>query len=398
MNIKHLIKTLTVPLCFALILLVFGEFHQPIAATTIKDATSQVVLVGNPFTKSTYAKNVWDMQVYNGRIYLGSGDCGKNAGATPVIYYDSAANKFTTQFTVSEEQIDIYKVLNGKLFIPGTDATESWDFGNFYILENDHWTKLRTIPNANHVWDMAYFNDQLYAATGTTKPGMGEVLASNDMGKTWASQVPQNKRFYAINDWATSLLELNNKLYATGTLVIPSSSTSDIFDKFTNLLVTDSTSMLAQPYDIRLLPGVKNNYLYGIKRQTTIGNNLIYLGVRVAGTNDLWSPDAMYVTTDLTQSRRVVLPAVDALPSDILARGNVVYVLANIKNSNNNYTNVVYKSEDLKNWTELFRFNTATFARSFEELNGDFYFGLGCSYDFLAPSTGNILKVGRMNY
>lgn len=262
MSKKHFLKSTILLLCLAIIFS-FNFFLQTMAATKAKDITSQVVILGNPFTKSTFAKNVWDMQLYNGRIYLGSGDCGNNAGATPVIYYDSAANKFITQFTVSEEQIDIYKVLNGKLYIPGTDSTESWDFGNFYTLENDQWTKFRTIPNANHVWDMAYFNGQLYAATGTTKPGKGEVLASKDLGKTWASQVPQNKRFYAINDWATSLLELDNKLYATGTLVIPSVSTISVFGKFSNLLVTGGPSMVAQPYDTRLLPGVKNNYLLG---------------------------------------------------------------------------------------------------------------------------------------
>ncbi|MFZ3102543.1 MAG: hypothetical protein WA131_01425 [Desulfitobacteriaceae bacterium] len=390
------LKTSTILLlCFTVL---FSSSFTTLAATPTKDVTSKVILLGNPFNKATFAKNVWDMQVYNGRIYLGSGDCGKNSGATPVIYYDPATKNFATQFKVDEEQIDQYKVLNGKLYIPGTDATESWDFGNFYTMDNDKWTKFRTVPNANHVWDMAFFNGQLYAATGTSKPGKGELLKSTDMGKTWVSQVPQDKRFYAINDWVTSLFELNNNLYATGTFVNPSTSTISIFGKFSNLLVTNNINTIAQPYGSSFLPGVKNNYLFGIKRQTTLGNNLIYLGVRLPGINDLWSPDAMYVATGITPTRRVAFPALNALPTDIVTRGNSVYVLTYIKNSNNSYTNVVYKSDDLKNWTELFRFNTVTFARSFEEIDGDFYFGLGCSYNVLAPSTGSILKVDRTTY
>lgn len=53
---------------------------------------------------------------------------------------------------------------------------------------------------------------------------------------------------------------------------------------------------------------------------------------------------------------------------------------------------------DLTVWDELFYFKSISFARSFELLNGDFYFGIGCEIDDpknwhqneLAPNTGNI--------
>ena len=40
------------------------------------DVTATRQYLGNPFTnKGAYARNIWDMQQYNGRIYFGHGNC-----------------------------------------------------------------------------------------------------------------------------------------------------------------------------------------------------------------------------------------------------------------------------------------------------------------------------------
>lgn len=398
MRKNRLIKTTTILLLCLTLIFSFSFSFTIMAATTTKDVTSQVVMLGNPFNKATFAKNVWDMQVYNGRIYLGHGDYNSNAGPIPVIYYDPVVNKFVTQYSVNEEQIDKYKVLNGKLYIPGTDSKESWDYGNFYVMDNDQWNKFRTIPNAVHVFDMAYYNGQLYAATGTAKKGWGEVLTSKDLGETWTTRVPQtNNTFTPLYDWAVTLFESNNKLYAAGDLMFPKIPTT-IHKRFMNLLAMDGNNSAVQPYTSTFFPGAQIYYNYDMLRPTNVNNNLVYLGVRVTGINDLWSPEAMYVASSINQARRIVFPEISATPTDIVVRGNTTYVLTYIKNSTMSYSNIVYKTDDLQNWTELFRFNTDTFARSFEELNGDFYFGLGCNLTVKPTSTGNILKVAKAAY
>jgi hypothetical protein len=53
----------------------------------------------------------------------------------------------------------------------------------------------------------------------------------------------------------------------------------------------------------------------------------------------------------------------------------------------------LFATKDLKTWTETLRFTSDTFARSFEQLGGDFYFGLGSEPDRLVASTGKILRV-----
>lgn len=372
------------------------QTNETANAAVIKDVSAKVELLGNPFTKSVIAKNVWDMQTYNGRVYLGHGDFNTNAGPIPVVYYDPSAGKFITQYTVNEEEINQYKVLNGKLYIPGTDAREDWSYGNFYTLEdNDQWAANRTIPNANHVYDLAYYNGRLYAATGTTKPGWGEVLASDDMGKTWTSQMCQNMMF--PGSWATTLFELNSTLYASGKMYFyPDAAIKGTVANYTNMLAITGTSSYAQRYSTSLASGISTSYVYYIVRPMTFNNSLVYLSQKLESSHYL--PNSMYVATGLTQSRKVTLPETAALPSDLLVRDNTLYTLAYVKNAAGGYTNIVYQSSDLQTWSELFRFQTDTFARSFEELNGDFYFGLGCDTLYKPTSTGNILRVAKGAY
>lgn len=383
------------------ILIIISKFPFPyitVSAATTKDVTSQALLLGNPFKKGAYANNIWDMQVYNNRIYFGHGDFNNNAGPIPVIYYNPANNEFINQYTVDEEQIDVYKIINDKLYIPGYDARESWNLGNFYVLEKDQWMKYRTIPQAIHVNDLACYNGRLYAAVTTSKTGWGEVLASDNMGKTWSSQVPPNENFMLVNDWAASFLEFDDKLCAAGALIFPlSPGAASWYTKFQNLLVIDSTGPKIHSYDQSFLPKARKDCQYTIKRQTKIADSILYLS-GFFRPDDIWSPESLYAAKDINDIRRIILPNANTVPSDILSRNNTAYVLTFIENLNRSFTNIVYKSDDLENWTELFRLDTDTFARSFEELNGDFYLGLGCTKKSLSTSAGNIIKVPSSTY
>ena len=111
-----------------------------------------------------------------------------------------------------------------------------------------------------------------------------------------------------------------------------------------------------------------------------------------------WFPNALYAAPHVNQARQITLSVDNVLPTDIVIRDNTVYVLAYKRESPNLCINIVYKTDDLQKWTELFRFNHETFARSFEELNGDFYFGMGCEIYSLPDSTGSILKVPKTAY
>ncbi|MCP1134189.1 hypothetical protein NKT34_12875 [Paenibacillus polysaccharolyticus] len=376
------------------------------------DVTSKLELLGRAFNKSPYANNVWDMQQYNGKIYLGHGNSSntgpaQNAGPIPVVYYDATNAEFQTQAVtnsnpsiipstkmyVDEEQIDLYKVLNGKLYIPGHDSDgESWDFGNFYRLDEGTWTKYRNLPKGVHVYDLAYYQGKLFAALGTeTKP---TVLISHNDGQSW-------QQFATINTFgfrAYTLFEIQGKLYASG-MMYPANK---IWNDKTNILEINERLEKRDVaiYGNKMLPGL--TYQQGTVPYNKIGKNinfnnkLVYIAGGVFNDSQLL-PKSLNVMTDINQARRVSLADANALPTDLLVRDDKVYVLTYTRKQANVYVSRVYQTNDLTTWNEILRFTQDTYAKSFEELDGDFYFGLGTDPDVLSPSSGKILRVNRVD-
>ncbi|XEC96005.1 hypothetical protein AB6A23_05405 [Paenibacillus tarimensis] len=388
------------------------------ALTTDKDVTSTLEVLGRPFSKPAYARNVWDMQVFEGKIYMGHGNSSNlgpspNAGPVPVYYYDPVTDKFIVQDVVSpisstktteikkyvdEEQIDIFKVFNGTLYIPGHDPRrESWEYGNYYKLSGDNWVKYRNVPKGIHVYDMAYYNGKLFAALGGRS---SEVLMSEDDGVTW-------EKIGVVSESgpprAYTLFEFKNKLYAVSAIIPQNNIWPDAAEILT---ISESKkkenleAVRTTVYGSKMFPDIIKDgaipYMRMV-RTSTVKDKLLYIAGEIHNDHQ-WIPQGLFVATDLGSARGVIFPNADALPMDILVRGDQIYVLAYVKNSSRLYTNMVYKikAKDLDkdaNWIELFRFSQDTFARSFEELNGDFYFGLGSDVEPLSESSGTILRV-----
>lgn len=374
------------------------------------DVTNRLELLGKPFKKSPYANNVWDMQLYNGKIYLGHGNSSnvgpaQNAGPIPVIYFDTANAQFETQAVtnsnpsivpstrkyVDEEQIDLFKVMNGKLYIPGHDSDgESWDWGNFYRLDGEVWTKYRNLPKGVHVYDLAYYKGKMFAALGTeTKP---TVLISHNEGESW-------QHFATINTFgfrAYTLFEIQGKLYASA-MMYPANK---LWNDKTNILEINERLEKRDVviYGSKMLPGL--TYQQGTVPYNKIGKNinfnnkLVYIAGGVFNDSQLL-PKSLNVMTDINQARRVDLPDANALPTDLLVRSDKVYVLTYTRKQANVYVNRVYQTSDLTAWDEILRFTQDTYAKSFEEHDGDFYFGLGTDPDVGSASSGKLLRVNR---
>lgn len=143
-------------------------------ADTTGPRFSRLRVVGNPnrlrFPKNdtlhSFARSVWDLHNFAGRIYVGGGDWINNQGPVSVWSFAGENSGLNSQFrkeiTVDDESADRFRTCAGRLVVPGIDATESWSFGNIYIKEAGQWHKRRTVPNARHVFDAAFFADKLY--------------------------------------------------------------------------------------------------------------------------------------------------------------------------------------------------------------------------------------------
>ncbi|MFH2124840.1 MAG: hypothetical protein ABIJ50_15330 [Pseudomonadota bacterium] len=382
-----------------------------------KDITQQLEYIGNPysaipkFKKNIYARNIWDMIAFQGKVYLGAGNSSNtgpspNAGPVPVISYNPETNSFETVFTTSEEQIDVFYIFDNKLYIPGHDPRESWELGNLYSSDDGRqWQKKRTIPKAIHTYCLYYFKGKLFAGVGTKK-GAG-IAVSEDFGDSWKelSLFAPAGRFYQF-------LVADNRLYAIGALFPPAflqSYKSKDNHPLTQVVEYQENGQFTTRDDLtskQLFPDttLDQNPLkfYKIIRSQNIKHKSIYIGAYLHNDHQA-IPFGLYLTDSLkknaTSVRRITLPD-NAVPWDTYKSENFVYVLTNRPKGQKMEVSVL-RSSDLEHWEELFYFESPLVVRSFALLQGDFYFSLGSEIkdlrrwkaDELKEQTGDLLKL-----
>jgi hypothetical protein len=372
--------------------------------------------VGNPFRRRypgegalAFPRTVWDMQAWNGRIYFGHGDYGGNAGPIDVWYYAPDQARFVAEFSVDDEQIGRYCPIGDRLFIPGYDAMESWSFGNLYVNEGTGWQKLRTIPNAVHVYDLAMYEGRLYAVgsgglPGDPPPDMGGFVGvSDDVGRSWGIEQhfgPFSEegitRVRSPSDpgvWRfMSLFELQGKLFASGwgasriyelgpggfsvLRVDPFPGTASQFDEAPLLPPNEIDLSMKELYHLYADPKV-GGY---IARSVQFSGQLVYIGQGIG----LFEATAMQDG----QIRRVLDLGAAWQPRDLIATGDQLYALC-VSAMDSGFQSRVYVTRDLNEWSVVTDFAADAPAFSIEVLDGYLYLGLGGAY----LSSGNIYRV-----
>lgn len=399
-------------------LLMAGNIVAASADTNVTsaDVTANVEMLGNPYQAKypsgpcVYARNVWDMCASDGELLIGAGNSSNggpspNAGPVPLIAYTPSNGQFRTVFTVDDEQIDIFRVFDGKVYIPGHDPRESWEFGNFYRREPDGvWRKHRNIPSGIHNYDMTSRDGILFAGLGTQKAAA--VAVSKDSGNTWTNVLLPNFRVYAF-------LTARQELYATA--VIPcKASLKYLKEWFTESAVGvyqyDGVAGFRPRHDLgprQLFPGiaVKTNMDVRIARPVSFKDSAAYVGAY--GHNDhQFMPFGAFVAESLQEGNVSIRPVPlepGARAWDLLCGANILYVLSDRPDGEGTDVRVSATTDGV-HWAEILHFRSKAFARSFALLDGDFYFGLGCevtdpqrwSLAELLPETGQILRVKKV--
>jgi hypothetical protein len=367
--------------------------------------------VGNPFTdrysdgEQIYARNVWDMEIFEGRIYLGHGNSSNmppvpNAGPMQLWVYHPALDQFTVEATLEEEQIDRFIIIGDALYVPGHDSRRDHTFGSFYQLQEGDWQEVRTLANAIHVYDLDAFQGRLYAAVGTD-PAVTpySLAASDDNGKTWEwYSLPSSPR----NDLSPLVWRVWELFHVADQLVISAQHTYEAETATGgNLQILRWLSMFRdngiqlEALNVDFFPplGVSIPH-YRVVRPTVFFDATVYIGAETVNDHQ-WFPMGLFsITADFTV-RQHPLPA-GFVPWDVWADDQNLYVLTASQNTGDDgYTILVLSTSNLVDWHEAFLFHAETFARSFLVHEGDFYFGLGSNTDDLAPATGDILRLRR---
>lgn len=347
-----------------------------------QDVTKDIRLIGNPSKsqfgdgEAAYSRNVWDLQVYDNLLFIGAGNSAnegpsKNSGNVDLHVYNPKTDKFSKETTIYDDQIDIFNVLNNKLFIPGHDATGSWNWGNFYQREqNSGWKMYRNIPKALHVYDLALKENKLFAGIGLYEGAA--VGITSDFGKNWEIIKLGNSRVY-------SFMNIGNELFALKKFKRTSKPYFSIAQyKNKNFIPRYDISI----YDMFPETTFENKYSRAT-RIISLGNRAIYLGAYKYNSHQT-KPFGLYYTTlknGNLYSKKIKLK-VGYTPRDIIKTDDTIYVL--VSKEIQKHTNIgvlKFNIDKLDDYVELFTFDYPTFARSFELLDGSFYFGMGCDVD-----------------
>lgn len=389
------------------------------------DDTARIEILPGPvserFKAQIYARNVWDLQVFDGRLYVGTGNSSNigpspNAGPVPIWSLDLASGIWKVEGSVDDEQIEVFRVTNGALTVPGHDPREDWSKGNFYRLGPREWTKTRTITNGIHTYDMAFFAGRLWAGLGTE--GDFQLASSRDGGQNWRVHPSGGGRTYTLHAFENHLLgwgQIPSAVERSRIAALKDEEHSGDMQSFLRWLVYEvrPDQTLAPRPDLTtdvLFPGSPDEVWAKLVRPTLFKGQLLYIGGAVHNDHQN-DPFGAYAAASLRVGRvRVTpIPLDGEKPWDIEVQGQSAHILTSRKETRNGadrYQISVWSSRGAKTWTRALRFWQPTFARSFARHGDSWYFGLGTdvgagwetagisSYTRdLRPEAGTILRV-----
>jgi hypothetical protein len=361
------------------------------------DLSGQVELLGEPFaSKPIYARNIWDLQSFGGRLYLGHGNSSNqlpspNAGPVPIVFWDPVSASFVTAYTVNDEQIDRYRVLDGQLYVPGHDPRDDSSLGNYYVLGRNGWSKYRNVPGGVHMLDLCRYDGALFAALGS----MGSTIWASTNGANWRSALePSLAVSGRTGGRVYSFFRFGETLHALTLVRLPNfeyQPTVLRYDRNQQWFVAEASTTVSNLFPQTALPFGRD---YRLERAVSLGDKLFYVLGRAY--NDLqWESLGLFWATNVNSGVRVRLPAASQVWDLAEHGGRVWALLSEPKPESTNVWVSVTSTVDGHQWQELLRFESPTLARSFEWLAGDLYFGLGCSTNQLEAATGQLRRIRK---
>lgn len=134
----------------------------------------------------TNLEGVWDMEVYNGKLFIAACTTPVSVDGGEIISFDYATNSYQWEYDVWEQGVIQMRSYNGKLYIPGVDSQGGWEWGNIYIYDGISWVRKETVPHGIHVFDLIFYKGDMYVTTGTDINNYSaKVYKSTDEGDSW---------------------------------------------------------------------------------------------------------------------------------------------------------------------------------------------------------------------
>ena len=314
-------------------------------------------------------RTAWDVEVYNDKLFVASGDYDKNIGPVHMVHYDFSEKQWIEGGTVADEQIESFYPIHDKLMAPGSDPRQDWDFGNIYIFEDGQWITKRTIPGGIHQLDMMEYDGQIFVGLGVL-PGQLPIVVSNDGCETFRD-VP---------------MYVNGELFSTSLPdeITVTSAIVRCYDFFicNNTLYAFYYQKINSDYQMMIFRFEDNAFHF----HSNLPQELSYkrtsfdiFKAKVQHQNRAYfTTGKLYVSDDMTSAEEIILEE-NAIVSDLRVIQNRLYAVTIQKNDEGNYTTSVWvkKLFSQDEFKKVYYFSFPSPAQSFTYYDGCFYFGMG---------------------
>ena len=328
------------------------------------------------YSESNRARNPWDMVIFEGNLFVGSGDYDRNAGPVDIWVYDITKGEWSNSGTVPDEEVFRFCLINNTLTIPGLDPTEEWSYGNYYAWNNGTWKKHRSIPGGMHNFDMVEYQGMIFCGLGVAS-GQYPIACSKDGGETFNSV--QMYKDNALLDTSGSqcvrvpdLFMLGDTLYATF-FYGDNELTYDLYRYVDGVFVFDNT--------------------WSQKIHQVKYNNCIISGKVTHGDTMFFTTGYLYATTDMANFTRVTFPDSPNV-FDITVCNDKLYALCGLQQEDGTYRVSVWEHDEGKvtDFIELFNFTYDIQPQSIACDGESFYIGMG-NYKERHEKNGMVLRV-----
>lgn len=310
------------------------------------------------------ARNPWDIAVFDGVLYVGSGDYDKNTGPVTVMAYDIKNNKWFDSGVLQDEAVSRFLTVNGKLTAPGIDPKAEWDYGNYYVLADGEWTTIDNVPGGVHMFDIAEFGGKIFYGLGTGNNYSAPVKVSADNGQTYENVSfyrdgarligNENYTYFRVYDFFL----LGDTLYCTLNAYKESGSVGGIFR-----------------YDGEAFQFYGESiYSCGLSRER-LGQ--VPLGAKQTYGESLYVANgALFRTDNLTEFTEIALPD-GSSTTDLLVEDDTMYILSKLQNEDKTYKTTIWKYVSDTDIQPLYSFDYDLGGLSFAKNKNDFYVGIG---------------------
>ena len=333
-----------------------------------------------------FARNPWDMQTYNGKVYIGSGDFNSNKAPSLIACYDPETDKATVfQDRLDDEQVSNFAIIDGRLIAAGIDPSNNAIL-HYFELNADGTAFINYAMPYDwrlHNFDMIGFDGKIFIGAGTddTKNRTAAVVSTNG-GKSFSgvNMIKDGMNVTGANigsGWSRvyQYLTLNGDLYCY--LTHSSDSSYNGFYKYD-----------ANANQFNFHSAGSGFASTGDKFFNLFKESLEFAGKSVMCTG------YFLTSTDMKTFTKNTFAGSNASYLDMVVIGDELYVLA-ATGSSGSYTNTVYKTKNLSTFTKVLEFDAETYMISMEYVDGTFVFGAGAPSNTTTPSTmcGDIFRV-----